>query len=212
MDFVENKILVSDRIFILFQSGGIAGRTTFRERMGNLTSPKDGPVLGHQRRRISKITESRARSWLHWRVSDITREQSRLESKLNLAVGASATKMKFDCSEIARNLISCKIETIEAAISLNEAPDLESALQTHLNSQNSVVETVSTAFQLILSIIERVDQKKPGGGPDKENVNRYHGNNSGTGGPNGSGNQGGGACYLCGSKFHWVRQCPERRT
>ena len=107
----------------------------------------------------------------------------------------------------------CNLETIETAILLNEAPDLESALQTHLNSQNSVVETVSTAFQLILSILERVDQKKPGGGPDKENSNRFHqGNGNGTGGPNGSGNQGGGACYLCGSKFHWVRQCPERRT
>ena len=134
-----------------------------------------------------------------------------MESKLTLALGSMATRLKFDCSEVARSLISSKIEAIEAAITLNEAPDLESALQSHLNQANCVVETLGNAFQLVLSILERVDQKKTGG-PDKENSNgRFHQGN-GTGGPTGSGNQGGGACYLCGSKFHWVRQCPERRT
>ena len=185
---------------------------TYREKMARLTTPRSEQRFfqnqATSRRRCSRITESKNRTWLTWTTADVGRESARNDGRIQMALGAAPTKLRYDIAELVRGYGEIRSKVVEAGILINEASCLEDSIQSHLNELNGVVESCDGMSKLGLGLIERTDYNKRGG---KENYNhQQQGQRQGGGPGQGAGLAQSNGCYLCGSVRHWVRSCPER--
>ena len=145
----------------------------------------------------------KSKTWLCWTTADTNREASKVDSKITLALGTNPSKWKVEVGEMTRQLASIKTQVIETATALNESRQLETQLQTHLNALNEVIEGSELGFKIGMSLMEKMDNRPRMDTRDnKRGDPRERDSTQPKNGP----------CYLCGSRFHWVRNCPEKVT